>query len=136
MTKMGGRYRKGSDFERAMVAEFSGRGWVAFRAAGSGKADRFLPDVVAVKAGRVIIIECKATTKDRLSLKPAILALAEYARKAGADSYVAVRFFRQRPRLYDVKELSARDGYTITDKDGYVTIDYAAGEQGRLTGVQ
>jgi Holliday junction resolvase len=132
MTSMGGRYRKGSDFERAIVAEFSERGWVAFRAAGSGKADRFLPDVVALKAGRVLIVECKATTKDRLSLKPAILALAEYSRRAGADAYVAVRFFRQRPRFFPVAGLMARDDYTVSDKDGFLSTDAVAGEQGVL----
>jgi len=132
MTSMGGRYKKGSDFERAIVSELTERGWVAFRAAGSGKGDRFLPDVVALKGGKAMIIECKATTKDRLSLKPAILALADYAAKAGADAHVAVRFFRQRPRFYFVKDLISKDDYTIADNDEFITLDAAIGEQGRL----
>ncbi len=132
MTSMGGRYRKGSDFERAIVSEFTERGWVAFRAAGSGRADRSLPDVVAVKGGRVVMVECKATTKDRLSLKPAILSLAGYADKAGADSYVAVRFFRQRPRFYDVRGLLGGESYTIAEGDDYISLDAVVGEQARL----
>jgi Holliday junction resolvase len=132
MTGMGGRYRKGSDFERAVVGEFMDRGWVAFRAAGSGKADRFLPDVVALKGGRVVIVECKATAKDRLSLKPAILSLAEYAARAGGRAFVAVRFFRKRPRFFAIEGLLGRSCYTITEKDEYLTADTVTGEQGRL----
>jgi Holliday junction resolvase len=135
MTSMGGRYRKGSDFERFIVGEFMERGWVAFRAAGSGKADKSLPDVVAAKAGRMIMVECKATSKDRLSLKPAILSLADYAAKAGGKAYVAVRFFRQHARLYDIGNLLAKEDYTITDKDEYLTVDTVIGEQGRLRDV-
>jgi Holliday junction resolvase len=120
---MGGRYKKGSDFERTIVQEFLARDWVAFRAAGSGKSDRKLPDVVAVKVGRIIIIECKATKADRISLKPAILCLAEYAAKAGGQAYMAVRFFRQRPRFYDVRDLLKRDSYTISDKDEFQSLE-------------
>jgi len=132
MTSMGGRYKKGSDFERHVVSAFQERGWVAFRAAGSGKLDKSLPDVVALRDGRVIMVECKATTKDRLSLKPAIRSLAEYGKVAGAEAYVAVRFFRQHARYYGVKDLLVGDGYTISDKDRYMTVDTVAGEQRRL----
>ena len=135
MTSMGGRYRKGSDFERAIVAAFSEKGWVAFRAAGSGKLDRALPDVVAVKGGRVMMVECKATTKDRLSLKPAILSLAEYADKAGGKAYIAVRFFRQRPRFFDIRSLMDRDTFTISDRDEHLSLECVIGEQGRLEDV-
>ncbi|MFH0861785.1 MAG: Holliday junction resolvase Hjc [Candidatus Altiarchaeota archaeon] len=130
MTSMGGRYRKGSDFERDIVAAFNDRGWVAFRAAGSGRLEKSLPDVVALKGGRVIMVECKATSNDRLSLKPAMLSLTEYAAKAGAKSYIAVRFFRQRPRFYDIFDLMARDSYTINDKDEYLTVDAVIGRRG------
>jgi Holliday junction resolvase len=135
MTSMGGRYRKGSDFERSIVAAFTERDWVAFRAAGSGKLEKSLPDVVAVKGGKVIIIECKATTKDRLSLKPAIMSLAEYAAKAGGEAYIAVRFFRQRARFYGIRDLLAKESYTINNKDEYLNVDTVAGQQGRLEDV-
>jgi Holliday junction resolvase len=132
MTSMGGRYKKGSDFERFVVGQFMERGWVAFRAAGSGKADKSLPDVVALKPRRVMMVECKVTKDDRLSLKPAILSLADYAAASGAEAYVAVRFFRQQARFYSIKDLLAKDNYTIRDTDTYMTMDTVTGEQGRI----
>ncbi|MCX6695623.1 MAG: Holliday junction resolvase, partial [Candidatus Altiarchaeota archaeon] len=77
---MGARYKKGSDFERFIVNSFWERGWVALRAAGSGKTDKPLPDVIAVKNGRIILIECKTTTKDRLSLHKAVDNLMDFSR--------------------------------------------------------
>jgi Holliday junction resolvase len=135
MTSMGGRYKKGSDFERSIVGQFMDRKWVAFRAAGSGKADKSLPDVVALKGGRIIMVECKATKDDRISLKPAILSLADYAASSGGEAYVAVRFFRQQSRFYDIKDLLAKDNYTIRQTDKYMTMDSVTGEQGRIQGV-
>jgi Holliday junction resolvase len=129
------RYSRGADFERKLVTEFWGRGWAAVRAAGSGTRREPVPDVVAVKDGRVIVVECKTTHKDRLSLKPAILSLAEFTSVAGGDAYIAIRFFRQQPRFYSIKNLLARDDYTITDKDGYMNLDTILGEQGRLCDV-
>lgn len=123
MASMGGRYKKGSEFERQVVAEFMACGWVAFRAAGSGKLDRYLPDVIALKDGRSILIECKVTKNDRISLKPAIDALCDYTKTAGCSAYLAVRFFRKEPRFYDIRDLVQKDNYTIKESDEYFTVD-------------
>jgi Holliday junction resolvase len=132
MASMGGRYRKGSEFERTIVKAFCNRGWVAFRAAGSGKSERYLPDIVAMKSGKAILIECKATSKDRLSLKTAINALKEYAEKSGMSAYLAIRFHRQKPRFYQLEEILQKKNHTIHKTDEYQTIEVVTGEQKRL----
>ena len=125
-------YRRGADFERALVTEFWERGWAAVRAAGSGTRKEPVPDVLAVKDGRVVMVECKTTTKDRLSLKTAITELAGFARVAGGDAYIAIRFFRQQPRFYSIRELLGKGSYTIRDTDEYLSLDTVIGEQKRL----
>ena len=129
---MGARYKKGSDFERFVVNSFWERGWVALRAAGSGKTDKPLPDVVAVKGGKIILIECKTTTKDRLSLKAAVENLFDFSRIAGGEAYLAVRFFRQRARFYNIMDLIKRGNYTINEKDEFINFDTILGEQAQL----
>jgi Holliday junction resolvase len=126
---MGGRYRKGSAFERQVVAAFMERGWVAFRAAGSGKADKYLPDVVALKSDRFILIECKVSGRDSISLKPAITALAGYMRTAGGLAYIAVRFFRKQARYYDMRDLVQKENYTIHETDEYLTLEQITWEK-------
>ncbi|MBU0761684.1 MAG: hypothetical protein KKD39_01550 [Candidatus Altiarchaeota archaeon] len=125
-------YRRGADFERFLVTEFWGRGWAAVRAAGSGTRAEPVPDVLAAKNGKIIIVECKTTKKDRLSLSTAIKQLAEFQKTSGGKAYIAVRFFRQRPRFYPLEELLKKKNRTIHDTDSYQSIDTILGEQNTL----
>jgi len=132
MAGMGARYKKGSDFERFIVNSFWERGWVALRAAGSGKTDKPLPDVVAVKAGRIILIECKTTTKDRLSLKDAVENLLDFSRIAGGEAYLAIRFFRKHARFYSIYDVIKSGNYTLKETDKFIDFETILGEQSRL----
>ena len=132
MAGMGARYKKGSDFERFIVNAFWGRGWVALRAAGSGKTDKPLPDVVAVRKGRIILIECKTTTKDRLSLKEAVENLLDFSMVAGGEAYLAIRFFRKQPRFYSIRDVIKKGNYTVNEADEFISFDAVLGEQERL----
>jgi Holliday junction resolvase len=125
-------YRRGADFERALVTEFWRRGWAAVRAAGSGTRREPVPDIIAVKDGHVIVVECKATRRDRLSLKTAIKQLEEFTNVSGGQGYIAIRFFRKKPRFYSIKELMKRKNHTIRDNDEYMTLETVIGEQKRL----
>ena len=132
MAGMGARYKKGSDFERFIVNAFWERGWVALRAAGSGKTDKPLPDVVAVRNGRIVLIECKTTTKDRLSLKKAVENLMDFSLVAGGEAYLAIRFFRKQPRFYNIRDVIKTGNYTVTESDEFISFDAILGEQARL----
>ncbi len=125
-------YSRGADFERKLVSMFWSRGWAAVRAAGSGTRKEPVPDVVAVKDGKVIVVECKTTKKDRLSLKTAIQQLAEFTRVSGGTGYIAIRFYRKHPRFYRIDDLLKKNTYTIKQTDDCLSFDTVVGEQKRL----
>jgi len=102
------------------------------RAAGSGSTKHPVPDVIAVKDGRIILVECKTTSKDRLSLKKAVEGLKKFAKTSGGEAYLAIKFDKQKPRFYDICDLLVVDKYTITDKDDYLSFEQLIGVQSRL----
>ena len=116
-------YNGGADFERKLLLMFWEKGWAAVRAAGSGTRAEPVPDIIAASNGRVIIVECKSTKADRLSLKPAIEQLARFHKISGGSAYMALRFFRQRPRFYELCGLLDADNFTIRVTDEYLDID-------------
>jgi len=52
-------YRKGYAFERDLKLLLESQGWRVIRSGGSKK-----PDLVAARKGKIIVIECKASTKN------------------------------------------------------------------------
>lgn len=126
------RYRKGADFERELVSLFWAHGWTAIRAAGSGTVSHPVPDVIAVKDEKIVVIECKSTKNDRLSLKKAIISLNEFAIRSGGKVYIGIKFARQAPRFYDIVLLLTKKNYTINLKDNFLSFEFLIGEQERL----
>jgi len=126
------RYQKGANFERELVDEFWKNGWTAIRAAGSG-ITRKVPDVIAMKDNKVIVIECKTTKKAKLSLKDAILTLEKFSSISGSKAYIAIRFPREKPRFYSLENLITAGDYTITISDKYLSFDSIIGQQSRLS---
>ncbi|MEA1925312.1 MAG: Holliday junction resolvase Hjc [Candidatus Altiarchaeota archaeon] len=127
-----GRYAKGANFERELVRLFWDRGWVALRTAGSGSTPHAVPDVLALRESDVVSVECKSTSRDKLSLKGAVLSLKEFADIAGGRAYIAVRFPREKPRFYELKQIISKGNYTIKTKDKYLSIDAITGKQNLL----
>jgi Holliday junction resolvase len=132
---MGGGYiyKKGANFERALVDLFWENGWAAVRVAGSGMAKHPVPDVVAVKGRDMIIVECKTTSKEKLYLKDAVEGLKKFAYLSGAKAYLAVKFDREKPRFYDICELIVAEDYTIRKSSEYMAFESLVGSQQRLT---
>lgn len=127
-----GRYAKGANFERELVRLFWGRGWAALRTAGSGSTPHVVPDVLALKGGDIVSVECKSTSRERISLKGAVLSLKEFADMAGGRAYIAVRFPREKPRFYELNHIISRGNYTIKIRDKYLSIDAVTGKQNLL----
>lgn len=120
-------YARGAGFERRLLSLFWQRGWAAVRAAGSGTRAEPVPDIIASKNGDLIIVECKSTKSDRLSLKPAILQLERFHEISGGRAYIAVLFFRKKPRFYELGSLLSSDNYTIRLTDQYLEMDEVCG---------
>ena len=123
------RYEKGANFERHVVGKFWECGWAAMRAAGSGTTAFPVPDVIGISGSKVIIVECKTTKKDRLSLKKGILSLKKFADICSARAYIAIKFYKKEPRFFDLDELLVGKNYTITIHDQFLNFDSILGEQ-------
>ncbi|MBD3261898.1 MAG: hypothetical protein GF334_09580 [Candidatus Altiarchaeales archaeon] len=126
------RYKKGAGFERDLVDLFWRHGWAALRSAGSGSVKHPVPDVVAVRDGCIIAVECKTTGKTFLSLKKAVEALRRYELVSCAQAYLAVKFDRCKPRFYPLTLFNDLKGYTVKKSTGYLDFEMILGRQERL----
>ncbi len=123
------RYEKGANFERAIVHEFWERGWTAIRSAGSGNTSLLAPDIIAIRDGRIILVECKSTSRERLYLKHAILSLHEFSRISGGRAYISMKFLRKEPRFYEIDEFINKKKFAISIQDDYLSLDAIIGIQ-------
>lgn len=80
-------YRKGYDFERALRLKLESDGWRVVRSGGSRK-----PDLVAGKDGKVLIIECKVVSGDRVYIeKGEVENISEVAHAFGGEAVFAIK---------------------------------------------
>ncbi len=86
-------YNKGAGAERELMRLFAKHGFAVVRSAGSGKNQLPCPDIVAIKSGRVISLECKARRSSYLSISvEQMSSLFEWASVSGSEVYVAWKF--------------------------------------------
>jgi len=123
------RYQKGAGFERELVAKLWSHGWAAARIAGSGSTKYPVPDIVAIKDNCLIIIECKSTSKKKISLSQAVRSVGEFAKVAGCSAYVAVKFPRVETRFFNLVDLLSRKNKTVGVNDNFLKLEYVLGEQ-------
>ena len=123
-------YRKGANFERTLVKKFWEHGFAAMRAAGSGSAPLPLPDIVAIKDGRVIVVECKTSARESFYLgKKDVTNLEEFCRVSGAEPYIAVKFDKLVPKFIPLGAMSSKK---LSKKDPFISFETLVGEQSML----
>ncbi|GAB6943568.1 Holliday junction resolvase Hjc [Vulcanisaeta sp. JCM 14467] len=88
--------RKGSAHERALANRLWDMGLAVLRgcSSGGGVRKRFVPDIVAMGPGFVLVIEAKYRS-ERGSIRiegEKVEKLLEFARRARGDAYIAVKF--------------------------------------------
>ncbi len=125
-------YEKGVRFERDLVTRFWDNGWAAVRAAGSGTVSFPVPDVLAVKGGRVILVECKVTKEDKMNFKKAVLSLKKFGLIANAKAYLAVKFLRKEPCFFDIDDMIIDEKYTVSASDPCLSFEALIGQQKTL----
>ena len=82
-------YNKGANAERELIKAFFDKGFAVLRVAGSGVSPLPSPDVVALKSGRIIAIECKAWKGNYLAIESkTFLDEVNWAKTAGAEFFV------------------------------------------------
>ncbi|WP_069807040.1 Holliday junction resolvase Hjc [Vulcanisaeta thermophila] len=109
---------KGSAHERALANRLWEAGLAVLRgcSSGGGVRRRFVPDIVAMGRGFILIIEAKyraEPTPVRIEGEK-VRKLLEFARRSGGDAYVAVKYGRDDWRFIPV---SAEDDMVIRPED-------------------
>lgn len=80
-------YKKGYKFERDLKQHLEKDGWMVIRSGGSKK-----PDLIAARGGKIIILECKVTAKDRVYVdKNEVDNLKKIASAFNADGVYAIK---------------------------------------------
>jgi len=89
-------YNKGANAERELIHTLSDKGFAVLRVAGSGVSPLPSPDVVALKNGRILAIECKAWKGNYLAI-PCVTMSDEvnWAKTAGAEFFVGWKIPRE-----------------------------------------
>jgi len=89
-------YNKGANAERELIKELHAAGFAVTRVAGSGVNPLPCPDVIALKAGRIIAFECKAWKGKYLAIKHESMEdESGWAKTAGGEFYVAWKVPRE-----------------------------------------
>lgn len=123
-------YQKGANFERSLVREFWANGFAAMRAAGSGSAPFPIPDVIAAKDNRLIILECKTTAKDSFRLdKEDVEKLKRFRERSDCEAYIAVKFNNIKPRFFPLDLLTTKK---ISKSDTSISFQTLLGVQQTL----
>ncbi|MFA6888373.1 MAG: Holliday junction resolvase Hjc [Candidatus Woesearchaeota archaeon] len=88
------RKSKGISYERELIHLFwKTREWAAIRIAGSGNTQYPSADVIAGNATRKLAIECKSSKSNSIYIsKEDVQTFQEFAKKFGAEPWIAVRF--------------------------------------------
>jgi len=99
--------QKGSKGENELGGLFGERGYVWMRQAGSGTADRELPDICVGNCGQFIVMEVKrwgGQDYDYVS-KEEVEDLIYFAEQFGADYYIAARFNHRNWQFFKKEEM-------------------------------
>ncbi|MCG2879729.1 MAG: Holliday junction resolvase [Vulcanisaeta sp.] len=118
--------RKGSTYERALANKLWSMGLAVLRgcSSGGGVRKRFVPDIVAIGPGFVLVLEVKY----RSERKPVrieeekVSKLLEFAKRAGGDAYVAIKFKGDDWRFIPITE-KASIVVKPDDLDGAYTLE-------------
>lgn len=130
-------YRKGANAERELINILFKHGMAVLRVAGSGATSLPSPDVVALKPGMQIAIECKAWNKPYLNILNAQMdELQEWGKLAGAELYVAWKIPRKGWRFLKPEQFSrSAKSYNISIKNALthgVELTVIVGKQAQL----
>ncbi|ACB40276.1 Holliday junction resolvase Hjc [Pyrobaculum neutrophilum] len=107
--------RKGSAKERELANYFWERGCAVLRgcSSGGGVRKRYVPDIVAICRGVVLVFEVKYRSKaSPIRLEPEKLEkLVEFARRAGGRPLLLVKYGRDPWRVLEAREKVDREEY-------------------------
>ena len=103
-------YAKGYAAERELVHILASKGYMTIRAPRSGRINLASPDVIAVKNGKVIVIECKSRAAAFKIEKEQLGELREWQEKGGAIPYVGWKVSRKGWIFFHLKDVEEKNG--------------------------
>ncbi len=103
-------YRKGYMAENQLVHILYERGWAVMRAPRSGKISIPSPDIVAIKGGRVVIIEVKSRSAGFQIRKEQLDEMREWVLRSGGEGYVALKLPYKGWRFLKLDDVAANGG--------------------------
>ena len=101
---------KGFRVGRELANKFWELGFAVMRgaASGAGARRRFVPDLVVMRNGRILVLELKYRSKSseiiRIELSR-VKKLKEFAARAGGRAYIAVKYGKEQWRFIPLDEL-------------------------------
>jgi len=108
---------KGLNAERELVHLLQEKGFAALRIAGSGSTKYPAPDVIAIKAKRILLIECKTSKTDSKYLtQKEIEELKEVANIMGGEPWVGIRIDKKDWFFIPVEELQETEKNYVVNK--------------------
>ncbi|RFA94208.1 Holliday junction resolvase Hjc [Pyrobaculum aerophilum] len=107
--------RKGSAKERELANFFWERGCAVLRgcSSGGGVRKRYVPDVVAICKGKVLVFEVKYRSKYApIKIEQEKLEkLAVFAKRAGGEAYLLVKYGRNPWKVLEIRDKIDREEY-------------------------
>lgn len=103
-------YAKGSAAERELVHTLYSKGWSVMRAPRSGRIGIPSPDVVAAKAGRIIVIEAKARAACFKVEAEQLDQLKDWQSRAQAIPYIGWKIARKGWFFLKLEDVVANNG--------------------------
>lgn len=103
-------YRKGYTAENELVHTLSKYGYVAMRAPRSGRIGLASPDIVAVKKGKILAIECKSRASAFTVEREQLQELREWEEKAGAIPYIGWKIARKGWLFLELEDVERNKG--------------------------
>jgi Holliday junction resolvase len=89
-------HSKGANAERELMHLFFQAGFSVVRIAGSGTSPLPAPDIIAIRKGRIIAVECKARKASHLAISVGqIKELGDWAARAGSESLIGWKIPRK-----------------------------------------
>lgn len=102
---------KGAVRERELANWLWELGFAVVRApaSGGGVRRRFAPDIVAIRGGRVLVLEVKYRARPTTIPMDCdrVARLVEFARRAGGEAHVAVKYARESWRIMPIEPLAS-----------------------------
>lgn len=104
-------YAKGYRGELELVHTLSRMGYMVIRAPRSGRINLASPDIIAAKAGKLIVIECK-TSRDAFTVEADQLGqLNEWKERGGATAYIGWKISHKGWVFFGLETVQKNNGH-------------------------